>query len=333
MKDPRRAAEIIADSPDPVGEGKKHILLARQKGRFVKPCPCSPGVVGCGYMIIDQVRGCPLDCSYCLLQDYLHGAPVTVFVNLDGLWPELESYARRLAAKRKPRIGTGEFGDSLALDPLTGLSADFVSFFRRQPRLVFELKTKTVEIDGLLGLDPPENVVVSWSLNAPSVADAEEHGAPPVGERLRAAARLQRRGYGLGFHFDPLVDFRGWEEEYEDVVDRLFRSVPAGSVRWISLGALRFPPGVRRTIEMRFPYSPLPAGEFVAGLDGKDRYFRPNRVRLLRTVAGQIRRRGGEGVPLYLCMETPAAWKGSLKKIPGGKASLERSLSSREPES
>lgn len=283
-------------------------------------------------MIIDQIRGCPLDCSYCLLQGYFGAAPVTVFVNLDGLWRELESFVRRLAGKRRPRIGTGEFGDSLALDPLTGLTADFLSYFRRQPGLVFELKTKTVEIEGLLGLDPPENVVVAWSLNAPSVAEAEEHGAPTVGDRLQAAARLQKKGYGLGFHFDPLVDFPGWEEEYEEVVDRLFRCVPAQSVRWISLGALRFPPGGRRLMETRFPDSPLPAGEFVVGLDGKDRYFRPRRVRLLRTVAEQIRRRGGGDVPLYLCMETPAAWKGSLKKIPGGKASLERSLSSRERE-
>ncbi|MBM3297122.1 MAG: hypothetical protein FJY83_05920, partial [Candidatus Aminicenantes bacterium] len=314
VKDPLRAAEIVSASPDPVSEGKKLLLLARQKGRFVKPCPCSPGVIGCGYVVIDQVRGCPLDCSYCLLQDYLAAAPVTVFCNLDRLWTELEGFVRRAGVRRRLRVGTGEFGDSLALDPLTGLSAAYIDFFRRRPGAVFELKTKTVAVEELLGLDPPGNVVVSWSLNAPAVAEAEEHGAPPVGERIRAAARLQKRGYGLGFHFDPLVDFPGWEEAYEGVVDDLFRAVPAGSVRWISLGALRFPPGVIRRLEERFPGSRLTAAELVQGPDGKDRYFRPRRARLLRTVARQVRRRGGEGIPLYLCMETAAVWRAALKK-------------------
>ena len=48
--------DIIAhfkEMRDPVGEGKKHLLITQQKGGFVKPCPCTPGYLGCNYFIIN----------------------------------------------------------------------------------------------------------------------------------------------------------------------------------------------------------------------------------------------------------------------------------------
>jgi len=124
-------AEVVPDAtdlaawpamgPDPVGEGKKYLHLAVQKGGFVKPCPCTPGYIGCNYFIVNAGLNCPLDCSYCILQDYLAGPFVTVFVNLDDLWRQLDVFIARLRGGTC-RIGTGELTDSLVLDPLTGLS-------------------------------------------------------------------------------------------------------------------------------------------------------------------------------------------------------------------
>ncbi len=318
----------IAAAKDPIGEGKRTLWLTRQRAGFVKPCPCTPEYVGCNYFIINSVVNCPLDCSYCILQHYLGPSPVTVFVNLDDMKRGWGDFLRRRSG-RFTRIGTGELGDSLALDPLTRTAAEFISYFRKWPQAHLELKTKTVEVQGVLETEPAENIVVSWSLNSAAIARTEERGAPTVAERLEAARELVRRGFPVGFHFDPLVIHPGWEEGYGRIIERLFRMIPAARIRWISLGTLRFSPALRGIINERFCRSRLPLGELVPGRDGKLRYFKPLRLELYRRIVGLLGENGGRHVPLYFCMEDVETWRKTLKKNPGRKSDVETALSPR----
>jgi spore photoproduct lyase len=325
----RAALAAILDAPDPMSAGKKVLWLTVQRGKFIKPCPCTPGYLGCNYVIINLNLQCPLDCSYCILQGYLSEPWITLHTNIKDLWSELDEFLGRRKG-RTVRIGTGELGDSLALDHLTGLSTDFLSYFRRRPEVVFELKTKTLNIANLLEIDPPENVVVSWSLNAEAMAQAEENGAPSVAGRRKAARELAGRGYRLGFHFDPLIRHSGWKRGYAAVISALFENVPASRIAWISLGGLRFPRSLKKIIEERFPQTHVLRGEFVLGKDRKFRYFRPERNDMFKTVARLIKRTGeGADVPLYLCMESPELWRDVMGWTPKGKRSVEEALSLR----
>jgi spore photoproduct lyase len=269
-----------------------------------------------------------MDCAYCILQGYLTNPVLTVYVNLDDLWAELDAF---LAASgpRAVRLGTGELGDSLALDPLTGHAAALIAYFRSKSGATLELKTRTVNIESILRAEPAENIVVSWSLNSVPAAEADERDAPPMAERLAAAARVQERGFRLGFHFDPLVRYEGWREDYSGVVRDLFRAVDPARVAWISLGSLRFAPGLKPLILRRFPGTRLFFEELIRGEDGKLRYFRPLRAELYRFVLEEIALSAGRAVPVYLCMESAEVWGDVFKKNPGGKAALAGFLSSR----
>ena len=326
--DRRPVDDRIGAAKDPVGEGKKTLWLTRQKGGFVKPCPCTPGYVGCNYFIINSVLNCPLDCSYCILQDYLGPSPVTVFVNTEDMRRGWEAFLRRRSG-RFTRIGTGELGDSLALDPLTRTAAEFIAYFKTKPFAFFELKTKTVQVQGILEVEPAENIVVSWSLNSAAIARLEERGAPSVWERIEAACEAVGQGFPVGFHFDPLVIHPGWEEGYGSVIERLLRTIPPARIRWMSLGSLRFSPALKRIFEDRFPGSRLPLGELVPGRDGKLRYFKPLRLGLYRRIVGLLRENGGGKIPLYFCMEDRETWRKVLKKNPGRKSDVETALSTR----
>jgi spore photoproduct lyase len=325
------AGERLAGAEDPIALGKRTLLLAVERGRFVKPCPCAPGHVRCGYTVINLHLNCPLDCSYCVLQGYLANPCLTVHVNLDDLWRELDGCLASGPARRRGRVrlGTGELGDSLALDPVTGNSADLLGYMRGRPAALLELKTKTTHVEDLLRSGPADNVVVAWSLNTPAAAAREEVGAPPVDERLEAAAAVRRRGFRVAFHFDPLLRYPGWEKDYGAVVGDVFRAVDRAGVAWISLGSLRFPPALKPVIRDRFPASRLLGEELVRGSDGKFRYFRPLRVELYGALLDAIRTRAGGAVPVYLCMESAAVWREVYKKNPGGEDALSGFLSSR----
>ena len=68
------------------GAAKRRLLLTRHKGEFLKKCPGSEGQVCCNYFVINFASNCPMDCSYCYLQEYLAENPaLKVFSNVDDL--------------------------------------------------------------------------------------------------------------------------------------------------------------------------------------------------------------------------------------------------------
>ena len=169
-------------------------------------------------------------------------------------------------------------------------------------------------------------MVISWSLNTERMASDGETGAPPVAARLDAARRAVERGFRVGFHFDPLIRHSGWARGYGEVVGALFEKIPASRIAWISLGGFRFLPGLKRMIEARSPKSRITCAEFVPCADGKWRYFRPLRTELFARMIELIRKRGGRGVPVYLCMESGETWREVMREELEGESALSKAL-------
>ena len=290
------------------GAAKKRLYVAKHKGEFLKKCPGSAGQVCCNYFVINFASNCPMDCSYCYLQEYLAYNPaLKVFANVDDLLAE----AGELLTKHRRyffRIGTGEITDSLILDPYIGFTREIVPFFAEQPNVLLELKTKSNCVADLLTLDPKERVVVSWSINPQTVIDGEEHGTASLLERLQAARLCQDVGYRLGFHFDPIIEYPDWEKDYKELVDQLFATVDWRRISWLSMGVLRNTPGLKRAMRDRLPRTRLLAAEQVPNPDGKLRYFQPLRIEMYRKMLGWIRG-SAPTVKIYLCMESKHVWE------------------------
>jgi len=172
---------------------------------------------------------------------------------------------------------------------------------------LLELKTKTDAVDELLTLDPRDRVVVSWSLAPPAAVALAERGTVSVEARLAAARRVVAAGYKVGIHLDPVIEHAGWQEGYRDLIAAVVDGVPLTRLAWFSMGALRLSPGLRARMRARFPGTPLLAGEQVACADGKWRDFQPLRVGMFRRLRSWLEE-AAPGVPIYLCMETPAVW-------------------------
>jgi len=301
-------ANAASVSGDRFGAAKRTLYLTRHKGDFFKKCPGSEGQVCCNYFVINFASNCPMDCSYCYLQEYLaDNASLKVFSNVEDLIQEAD---RTLARHRGVffRIGTGEITDSLALEPYTGMVGELIPYFAAQPNVLLELKTKSDCVESLLKLDPKGRIVVAWSMNPQPVIDLDEHGTASLSARLAAARRCQDGGYRLGFHFDPMIEYPGWESDYHSMLEQTFEAIDWRKLSWVSLGVLRQTPGLKRTMRERFPRSALLTGEQVLCPDGKLRYFQPLRVEMYRKMVGWIRR-AAPTVKIYLCMESREVWE------------------------
>lgn len=310
----RRLPHADFHEVDRVSDNRKadpHVLeVVAFRGRFLKVCPGTRHYTCCGYRILHFGVHCTLGCTYCILQAYLNQPNLTLFGNVDDLFKELDGELKG-HPKHLYRIGTGEFTDSLLLDPWTEFSRRVVPFFAEQPNAVLELKTKTNSIHNLADLDHRGHCLVSWSLNAETICRNEESGAATLKERLEAARRCVDWGYRLGFHFDPMIDHPNWRQGYGEVLDRLFCSIDSSRIVWISLGAFRFMPDLKPIIRSRYPRSRVLGGEFIPGLDKKMRYFRDIRVELYRFMVDRIRRHD-PNLCVYLCMEGESIWRRSL---------------------
>jgi len=312
----------ISSEEDPVTSGKNILFLTQNKGAFIKKCPGTSSYICCDYQILHIGNFCSMDCSYCILQAYFHPPVLQYFVNYGDLFKKIEL---QFSLKKISRIGTGEFTDSMIWEHMSDLTQELITRFSFQNRSVLELKTKTSAVNSLKHLSHNQKTITSWSLNSESVVNTEERHTASLSARLKAAAQCESMGYPLAFHFDPLVIYDGCEKDYIKVIEKMFNRVSPERIVWISLGSFRFIPSLKPIIQKRFPDSTIIYGEFISGLDGKMRYFKPLRINLYKKIISFIREISPD-ILVYLCMEDDEVWKKSFGFVPSEKGGLPRML-------
>ncbi len=313
--------DLDQDYVNNLSAGKKQLFLCENRGHFFKPCPGTREYQCCDYQVLNTGMNCPMDCVYCILQAYLNAPWLTFYVNTEKLFKELDESLHNNST-RFFRIGTGEFTDSLAIDRLTQLSCLLVNYIGKQKNAVLELKTKSGVVENLEGLEHNGRTIVAWSLNSPVIMKKEEIRSASLDERLTAAKYCVSLGYKVAFHFDPIIDHHDWQDGYAETIRRLYEEIPAESIVWISLGALRFIPSLKEIGIRRFPRSEIYYQEFIEGLDGKARYFRPNRVKLYQFIYNCLKMKASEKTCVYFCMESDEIWKEVMGFVPADKGGI-----------
>lgn len=292
---------------------KPLLFIAKERWDFIKKCPCTKKHIGCGYWIFNLGFGCPYDCSYCYLQQYQNFPGIILPSNLDDFFKKFTSFFKKIDTPI--RIGTGEFCDSLALDDITSYSEKLIGFFSDKP-VLFELKTKSNKVENILATKPAKNIILSWSLNPQEIIESEEYGVASLEERLEAAKKVQKSGYNIAFHFDPIIYFKDWHKAYKNLVDALYRLKPPFS--WISLGTLRCNRALKPFVEQRLTKSKIMYGELFIGQDKKLRYPEFLRIHIYKNMIQWIKRYDKK-TPIYLCMESENIWKNSLIPVSASK--------------
>jgi spore photoproduct lyase len=295
------------------------VVFSHEKGEFWKPCPgTTKGYYCCGYQIITPLTGCGMYCRYCVLQAYLENQGQVVYENIPDLQKEIE---RKMATwKGVVRFGTGEFGDSLFLEDTLHLSEKIAAMLEPYPNAVVEFKTKSTNIRGLAKIKDPRKVIIGFSMNTPAMISLHERNTAALEDRLKAAQESIAMGFWVAFHFDPIIYYPQWKQEYPEVVRKIFDYVKdPGKIAWWSLGGFRSAPSLKEHLKKSNMHLPLFSEEMITGEDGKYRYFRPVRVEFYVALCEEIEKHFA-AVPLYLCMESPEVWEasGMMKRIPNG---------------
>ena len=287
--------------------GQQTVYLKHYKGRFLRFCPGTRAYRCCGYRIVHIGENCPLSCTYCILQAYFQDRVLKVWANQEDLYTELDR-AFTANPDRRYRLGTGEFTDSLALEPLTGYSRDLISFLGRYPHVCLELKSKVIDLSWMDAVRDPRRVLPAWSLNTPAIHARQEEQTASLEERLQAARECANHGFRVCLHFDPVIRYPGWETGYDRIVDMIFEYLRPADIAYMSLGSFRCMPELKTIISRDHPQARYIYDEFITGTDDKLRLLRPLRVEQFRRIVRRLQARG-LGEQLYFCMESDTVWR------------------------
>ena len=249
---------------------KECLILARKRGRWLKPFHCYHQNPEFSYFSLDIAEGCYFDCVYCYLQNYLNHAALVVFVDTESIAAELKEHRFR-----NLWLSTGLLTDSFLAERAFPILSSLTQLLPADSLL--ELRTKSHDTRPLEdSAINKERVVVSWSLNPESIARNFEYRTPSLQDRLLAIHKAIGLGYKIGLHLDPVFHFPAWREEYQDLWVQL-EKLPKERIAFLSVGLFRYMPDLGSVIRSRFPFHSILTGEFFPERDGKYHYFRPIR--------------------------------------------------------
>lgn len=291
---------------------RENLFLINEKYDFFKPCPCTKNVRCCNYSILNIGYGCLYECSYCFLQGYQNVAGIILPCNLADFLNREKIKPVDNKMFFLPRVGSGEFTDSLIFDEITLFSNDIVKFFKENRDISFEFKTKSINIDNLLKIGGSSNIVISWSLNTKEMIKENEHCTPGLQERLVAAQKCVKAGYSVGFHFDPVILYKDWKQGYKETVENIFDFIDEKYIKWISIGSLRMVASLKKVIENRFTDNKILDEELLLSGDNKLRYEDNIRIEIYKYLVELIKKQSNR-VVVYLCMENSNIWNKVFK--------------------
>jgi len=231
-------------------DGKKRILVSQINDgsiitRFDKtPFPENSTDVVCPHFLeLKWAYGCPFDCSWCYLKGTFRFRP-------NGKEPVIKDYEKIeshtkafLEENEIPEIlNTGEIADSLMHEKSGEPFSKFIiPIFESQRLHKVLFLTKSTDIKNFLDIEPHNQAIISFSLNAIPVAKKWEK-APPILKRIEVARKVYEAGYEVRVRIDPMVPIDGWKESYLQLVDLIFENL---NPERITLGSLR---GLQSTI-------------------------------------------------------------------------------------
>ncbi len=263
----------------------------------------------CNLFTLDAVKNCGFDCSYCSIQSFYTDGKIYLHENLRSKLDKL-----MLDHDKIYHIGTGQSSDSLMWGNRDGLLDDIFHFARKNRNVVLELKTKSNAIGYFRENIIPSNVIVTWSLNTDVIIEAEEHHTATLKERLDAARDVADMGILVGFHFHPIVEYKGWEKDYHSIIDYIKDFFKPEEVALISLGTLTFIKPVikqlrKRKMKSKILQMPL------ADAEGKLSYPLDQKRAMFRSLYNRFPDKWRKRVYFYMCMEDKSLWQDVFGKV------------------
>ncbi|MFW5976765.1 MAG: spore photoproduct lyase [Bacillota bacterium] len=205
------------------------------------------------------VSGCPGHCHYCYLSTNLGKNPyIKIYANIEEIFTRAQKYIE----EQKPEITIFEgaaTSDPLPVEKWGGSLSKAIKFFARQEFARFRFVTKFTEVEPLLNLKHKKQTEFRFSLNSNYVIQNFEPATPPLEKRIEAAYKVKKADYPLGFLIAPIMIYKNWEQEYEELIKKIKEKISTtGEDISLELITHRYTERAKNVIEQAYPRTDLP---------------------------------------------------------------------------
>ena len=139
------------------------------------------------------------------------------------------------------------------------------------------------------------------------IARNEEHLTAPVEARLKAAKAVADHGGLVGFHFHPIIVYKGWQQDYARLFESLLTEFSPEDITHISFGTLTFIKPVIKELRKRRLKSKIlqmPMEEIA----GKLSYPFETKLEIFKFAYDSFKD-WHDDIFFYLCMEDIRLWE------------------------
>ncbi|WP_031513454.1 spore photoproduct lyase [Desulfofalx alkaliphila] len=201
-------------------EGKRTLVVGIRRSMDFQTCKPS------AHYQLPLVTSCPGKCQYCYLATNLGKKPyIRVYVNIE----EILERAAKYIEKHSPEVTVFEgaaTSDPIPVEIYTGALKKTIEFFGRQRLGKFRFVTKYTAVDSLLDAAHNNHTRFRFSINSAEVIKKFEQGTPRMLQRIKAAEKVARAGYPLGFIIGPIFVHSSWQESYTEMLTSLAKNLP-----------------------------------------------------------------------------------------------------------
>ena len=215
------------------------ILGARHGNLIYEGAPVCQSFGNENFYYTSCIMNCIYDCEYCYLKGMYPSGNMVVFVNLEDFFDEIKAYLR----KHSMYLCISYDTDMLAMEQVTGYTAEWISFAQTQANSVNPLKIeiRTKSADNLFWQkhSPIPGIIYAITLSPQAVIDAYEHRTPSLCQRLASARQAIQMGFSVRLCFDPMIYCRNWEQHYGDMLRQVFAEIDMDKTSDVSVGTFR----------------------------------------------------------------------------------------------
>jgi len=231
------------------------LIVARKDNKRILPTPGEYAVDAKHNFYFSHMLNCLYDCRYCFLQGMFRSASHVVFVNYSDFKADLTRYIED--TKDSICFYSGYDCDSLALDPITDFTRNFVPLFKPYRHAFMELRTKSTQIRNLLAMEPLPNIICAFSLSPTEIVEKYEAKTPSLDARLAAITSLRDAGWNIALRFDPIIFVDDFYTVYKNFFNHVYDALEGRQIHSITLGSFRLPKTFHKNMKRLYPDEPL----------------------------------------------------------------------------
>ena len=166
-------------------------------------------------------HGCLYDCSYCYMKRH-KPTGLSIATNSEDILTSINNHAYFACVDKPNQTHSKYITYDISCNEDFALHAKYhdwegiFDFFKEHPVAMGSFATKYVNPD-LCTYNPEGKIRIRFSLMPQKMADIHEPNTSKIIDRIKAINAFIDAGYDVHVNFSPVILYKGWLEDYEDL--------------------------------------------------------------------------------------------------------------------